>query len=208
MNAIGAPSWAGPEAPPRLAGIEILVLCTGNICRSPMAEAFLRRRLDDLGVAAQVSSAGRLLEGSPASSDGVAAMRELGFDTSVHRSRRLTPAMARGADLIVAMAREHVRDVAVIDRDLWPRAFTLKELVRRGTHVGPRSPGQPFDEWLAKVHAGRSPSDLLGGSRADDIDDPIGENAAFYRRTAAEIHDLTDALVELAWGPATAGDRP
>ena len=173
-----------------------------------MAEAFLRRRLDDLGVAAQVSSAGRLWEGSPASGDGVTAMRAYGIDTTSHRSRRLTPDMARQADLIIGMAREHVRDVAVIGQDLWPKAFTLKELVRRAAQVGPRSPGQPFDEWLAKVHAGRTTADLLGTSRNDDIADPIGENAAFYRRTAADINDLTDELVALAWGEApTAGDH-
>ena len=175
-----------------------------------MAEAFLRHRLDELGVEARVHSAGRLFDGSPASADGVAVMRALGFDTSRHRSRRLTPDMARQSDLILGMAREHVRDVAVISQDIWPRAFTLKELVRRGTAVGPRSPGQPFDEWLAKVHAGRTTAELLGPSGDDDIDDPIGESAAFYRRTAAEIQDLTDMLVELAWSQAasTQGDRP
>ena len=170
-----------------------------------MAEAFLRRRLADLGVEARVHSAGRLFDGVPASADGVAVMRELGHDTSAHRSRRLTPDMARHADLILGMAREHVRDVAVIGQDVWPRAFTLKELVRRATQVGARSAGQPLDEWLAKVHAGRTTADIMGWSDADDVADPIGESPAFYRRTAAEIEDLTDKLVELAWGRATAG---
>jgi protein-tyrosine-phosphatase len=181
------------------------VLCTGNICRSPMAEAFLRRRLADLGVEARVHSAGRLFADVPATAEAVVAMRELGYDTSDHRSRRLTPEMARTADLVVGMAREHVRDVAVIGQDVWPRAFTLKELVRRGAQVGPRGPGQPFDEWLAKAHAGRTTADILGASADDDVADPIGENAAFYRRTAAEIEALTDELVDLAWRRASAG---
>ena len=170
-----------------------------------MAEAFLRRRLADLGVEARVHSAGRLFTGTPATSAGVAAMQALGFDTSGHRSRRLTPEMARSADLILAMAREHVRDVAVIGQDLWPRAFTLKELVRRAASVGARSPGQPLDEWLAKLHAGRTTADILGSSAEDDVADPIGESPSFYRRTAAEIEALTDELVELAWGRASTG---
>lgn len=170
-----------------------------------MAEAFLRRRLADLGVEARVHSAGRLFTGTPATDEGVAAMRALGHDTSAHRSRRLTPEMARSADLILAMAREHVRDVAVIGQDVWPRAFTLKELVRRASAVGPRSPGQPLEEWLAKVHAGRTSADILGSSRDDDVADPIGESSATYRRTAAEIQALTDHVVELAWGQASAG---
>ena len=189
----------------RLAAIDILVLCTGNICRSPMAEAFLRRRLADLGVEARVHSAGRLFADVPATAEGVAAMRALGLDTSAHRSRRLTADMARTADLVLAMAREHVRDVAVIGQDVWPRAFTLKELVRRGTSVGARSPGQSFDEWLAKVHVGRTTADILGSSDEDDVADPIGESPAFYRSTATEIEELTDKLVELAWGRASAG---
>ena len=170
-----------------------------------MAEAFLRRRLADLGVEARVHSAGRLFDDVPATADGVVAMHELGHDTSAHRSRRLTPDMARGADLVVAMAREHVRDVAVIGKDVWPKAFTLKELVRRASQVGARSAGQTFDEWLAKVHAGRTTADIMGSSAADDVADPIGESPAFYRRTAAEIEDLTDKLVDLAWGRASTG---
>ena len=192
----------------RLAAIDILVLCTGNICRSPMAEAFLRRRLADLGVEARVHSAGRLFDDQPASADGVAALQAMGVDTSAHRSRRLTPDMARATDLVLCMAREHVRDVAVISSELWPRTFTIKELVRRAEQVGARSPNQPFDEWLAKVHAGRNTAEMLGSSPDDDVADPIGGSRAVYRRTAAELDDLTARLVDLAWARARArGER-
>lgn len=170
-----------------------------------MAEAFLRRRLADLGVEARVHSAGRLFEDTPATTDGIVAMRASGLDTSGHRSRRLTPDMARTADLILAMGREHVRDVAVLGQDVWPKAFTMKEIVRRAASVGPRAPGQPLDEWLAKLHAGRQTADILGDSQEDDVADPIGRSPAFYSRTAAEIEALTDELVELAWGHASAG---
>lgn len=170
-----------------------------------MAEAFLRRRLADLGVEARVHSAGRLFTDQPASADGVAVLEAMGYDTSGHRSRRLTPDMARGADLVLGMAREHVRDVAVIGADLWPRTFTLKELVRRAEQVGARSPNQPFDEWLAKVHAGRTTSDMLGASKDDDVADPIGAGRSVYRRTANELDDLTARLVELGWARARAG---
>jgi protein-tyrosine phosphatase len=170
-----------------------------------MAEAFLRRRLADLGVEARVHSAGRLFTDTPATAEAVGAMRALGYDTSGHRSRRLTPEMARSADLILAMSREHVRDVAVLGQDVWPKAFTMKEIVRRAASVGPRAPGQRLDEWLAKVHAGRQTADILGSSRDDDVADPIGRSAAFYDRTAAEIAALTDELVELAFGHASAG---
>ena len=176
-----------------------------------MVEAFLRRRLTDLGLEARVSSAGRLWDGSPATAEGVAALRELGIDASRHRARILSAGMARSADLVLGMAREHVRHAVSLDRDLWPRTFTLKELVRRGEEVGARSAGQDFHEWLAKVHAGREPADLLGASADDDVADPYGAPAAVYRRTATELDDLTARLVELAWANATTRtgrDRP
>ena len=173
-----------------------------------MAEAFLRRRLSELGVEARVHSAGRLFDDQPASADGVAVLRAMGIDASEHRSRRLTAEMAAGADLVLCMAREHVRDVALISTELWPRAFTIKELVRRAEQVGARSPDQPFDEWLAKVHAGRTMTDILGSSRDDDVADPIGASRAFYRRTAAELDELTAKLVELGWARGRAeGER-
>lgn len=176
-----------------------------------MVEALLRRRLADLGVDARVSSAGRLWDGSPATPEGVAALGALGIDASRHRARILGAAMCRSADLVLAMAREHVRHAVSVDPDVWPRAFTLKELVRRGEAVGARSAGQDLDEWLAKVHAGRRPGDLLGASAADDVADPYGAPAAVYRRTAAELDDLTARLVDLAWAHATTRtgrDRP
>ncbi|MGH9282419.1 MAG: hypothetical protein ACRD0S_05725 [Acidimicrobiales bacterium] len=181
------------------------MLCTGNICRSPMAEAFLRRRLADLGVEAHVHSAGRLWENTPATPEGVEVLAAMGYDTSSHRSRRLTPDMARRADLVLGMAREHVRDVAVISTELWPRTFTIKELVRRAEQVGPRSPDQPFDEWLAKVHAGRTTADMMGWSAEDDVADPIGAGRGVYRRTAEDLDQLTARLVELGWARARAG---
>ena len=183
-----------------LARIDILILCTGNICRSPMAEAFLRHRLQDLGEEAHVHSAGLLYGGNPVPNEGLKALADMGLDTSGHRSRRMTADMVEQADLVLCMAREHLREAVLLSPRGWPRSFTLKELVRRGEEVGPREPGQPFDEWLSKVHAGRTRADLLGSSHDDDVADPIGMGQDVYRRTAAELHELIDRLVWLGWG--------
>src|SRR5688500_1788742 len=67
---------------PNIRLIEILVVCTGNTCRSPMAAALLSRRLDDAGVEAAVSSTGILFDGKPATDHGVAVMADRGVDTS------------------------------------------------------------------------------------------------------------------------------
>src|SRR5436190_8699294 len=120
--------------------IEVLFLCTGNICRSPMAEAFLRHRLEGRRVDVNVGSAGLRLVGEPASANGVDVLSARGLDLSAHRSRILDPELLEGTDLALAMAREHLREAVLARPDIWPRAFTLKELVRRGEMIGPRAP--------------------------------------------------------------------
>ena len=181
--------------------LDVLVLCTGNICRSPMAEAFLGDQLRRRGIDARVHSAGLLYDGEPATDHGQSVLRDLGLDLSGHRSRIMDGELLSRADLVLGMARLHIREAVVRVPSIWPRAFTLKELVRRGADAGSRAPDQPLGEWLAKCHAGRTHSDLLGDSRADDVADPIGSSRANYARTAAELHDLIDRLVGLAFPP-------
>ena len=164
-----------------------------------MAEAFLQHRLQRQGVEARVHSAGLLRAGVPASEHGVAVLRGLGLDLGTHRSTTMSRQLLQEADLVLGMAREHVRAAVVEEPQAWPRAFTLKELVRRGAEVGPRTQGQPLEEWLEKCHAGRLTGDLLGTSDVDDVADPIGQPRAVYERTAAELYDLVDRLVDLAF---------
>ncbi|HVF74407.1 MAG TPA: hypothetical protein VM938_05115 [Acidimicrobiales bacterium] len=177
-------------------------MCTGNICRSPMAEALLRRRLLDVGELPRVSSAGLRGDGLAVASGTVAALRSRGLDVTAHRSRHLSAQVIDEADLVLGMAREHVREALVLQPSAWPRTFTLKELVRRGEQVGPRTPGQSFEEWLEKVHIGRNRVDLLGESPDDDVADPIGMNDSVFERTATEIAALVDRLVDVGWGNA------
>ncbi|MGH9000212.1 MAG: low molecular weight phosphatase family protein, partial [Acidimicrobiia bacterium] len=120
-----------------------------------------------------------------------------------HRSRRLTSEAARDADLVVAMAREHIREVVAACPAAWPRAFTLKELVRRGERAGARPAGMTVGEWLAGLHAGRRPDQLMRASPDDDVADPIGRPRPDYERTAAELDDLTARLARLLAPEAT-----
>ena len=173
------------------------MLCTGNTCRSPMAAALLARRLEDAGVKAAVSSAGLLFDGKPATDHGVDVMADRGIDTSGHRSRKIRPDLLSGADLIVGMARTHVREAVTLFPGAWERAFTLKEIVRRGEERGGRAPGEALGAWVARVHAGRRLPDLLGESDADDVADPIGGPRRGYERTADELDDLTARLARL-----------
>ena len=164
-----------------------------------MAEALLRHRLEERGIDAHVHSAGLLDDGEPASRHGVDLLAARGIDLSAHRSRRMATDMLRDADLVIGMARRHVREAVVLAPETWFKTFTLKELVRRGDDRGPRAPGQPLAEWLEKLHAGRTRADLLGDSRADDVFDPIGSPRSAYEEVAAELDALLARAVDLTF---------
>ena len=167
-----------------------------------MAEVLLRQRLGHLGIDARVASAGLLQAGNPASAHGIDILHGRGLDMSTHRSRTMSREILSEADLILGMAREHVREAVVLDPSLWPRTYTLKELVRRGEATGPRSRGETLQDWLARVNQGRRVADLTGSSPVDDIADPIGGPRSAYERLAQELDDLVDRLVAVAFAGA------
>ncbi|CAN5807892.1 hypothetical protein BH23ACT1_BH23ACT1_02120 [soil metagenome] len=167
-----------------------------------MAEVLLQHRLDALGVEARVSSAGELPGGVPAEGGSRRAMAAQGLDLERHRSRAFTAEHLAGTDLVLAMARRHVREAVLALPEAWPRTFTLKELVRRGEQAARRRPDQSLGGWLAEVHAGRRTSDLLGDDPADDVEDPIGAPDRIYDATAAELDDLVSRLVDVGFAPA------
>ena len=181
--------------------IDVLILCTANQCRSPMAEALLRHRLDEHGVDAVVTSAGLYPAGNPAMEHAVEVMADRGLDLEPHRSRQVDADALARADLVLGMTREHVREVAVLDPGILPRTFTLKELVRAGLDAGPRRPGESVDAYLARLGAGRRREALLGvGHDPDfDVEDPVGRPIADFEVTAIELEELLDRLVSLVW---------
>jgi protein-tyrosine-phosphatase len=91
----------------------ILFVCTGNTCRSPMAEAIARRLLEERGwTHVQVGSAGAAASaGSGASAHARTVAREHGHDVEEHRARQLTPELVAWADLILAMSPSHLHAV-------------------------------------------------------------------------------------------------
>lgn len=100
----------------------ILCVCTGNLCRSPMAAALLAARLQDRVVHSVGTAA---IPGTPAPHHAIALMAERGIDLASHRTRHITPALLREYDLVLAAEASHVRRLLTLAPEMRGRVFRL-----------------------------------------------------------------------------------
>ncbi len=147
----------------------MLFVCTGNLCRSPMAAAYFARRAGEAALPGwSVDSAGVWApEGAPASPLAIRVAQEFGVDLTPHRARRLDRGLVRAADWIVVMEPEH-RDYVL---QLAPEAAGRTHLLAA------------FDP---------EPGPDSGETR---IEDPIQAGIETYRRVFARICRAVDCLV-------------
>lgn len=171
-----------------------------------MAAAFFTEQIANLTEPVEVSSAG-LHAGEIAGSgevppEVVEVMAAYGIDMTGHRSREVTRAMLTDADLIIGMSRRHVQEIVLLDPPSWPKAFMLKEVVRRGDITGPRRPDQGVRSWIDVAHGDRTRASLAHRSATDEVPDPYGRSLAQYQGTASELARLTAHLTGLLWPEA------
>lgn len=116
--------------------MEIVFVCTGNTCRSPMAEGFLREKLKEKGQNdVRVSSAGiATVDGLPAAENAVAAMKDYGIDISLHKSRVANEKILCSASLILTMSTAHKDTIRALPKYKDKNIFTLKEYLGVDDH--------------------------------------------------------------------------
>jgi glycine hydroxymethyltransferase len=124
----------------------VLFVCTGNICRSPMAEGLFRHAVQGQGEYRVISAGLGAMEGQPPSAYAVQAVRELGIDISGQRSRMLTHELVQQADYIFGMTHSHIDTVMMLYPFAAEKTFLLRE----------------FDETLDTFE--KDISDPIGGS--------------------------------------------
>lgn len=180
----------------------VLFVCTGNLCRSPMAEALLRRRLDERGTdAVAVTSAGTRAFAGAATGLAAAVAAEMGGNLGGHHATRAERGLLESADLTVAMTAGHVTDLVHEAPDLAHRVFKLSELARLAGEHEPRGRGESLTAYVARIGAGRSERPWIQSRTDADVVDPIGEGSTFYRRVAEQIDGLLDEIVPRVWPP-------
>lgn len=154
----------------------VLFVCTGNTCRSFMAEYLLRRHAQERGLDIEVASAGlAAFPGDTATENALRALEEVGIDGSQHRSRKAELYLLEQYDLILAMTSGHKKQLLSMAPELSDRIFLLKEFAE--TADGQKDP----DDSVEKDY---------------EISDPFGLSLDVYRQSRAEIDLAVQVIVE------------
>lgn len=170
----------------------VLYVCTGNICRSPMAELLLRAWADPRAEV-QVHSAGmQALVGHPIDRGSASALGQLGIDPGQHRARQFEPRMAVDANLILTAEREHRDKIMTEVPSCFRRAFTMKEFVRLAPHVGSGDASSVVAEAaVSRPLAGPVPPE------EDNLPDPYRQAIKAARTIAQEVTEAVQVTLDM-----------
>jgi protein-tyrosine phosphatase len=182
----------------------ILTVCTGNVCRSPLAEQLLRARLNPSIVT--VKSAGvSALVGVGMPEPALEWANRLGVtDAASHVAQQVTVELIRGADLVLAMSREHRRALVELTPAATRKTFTIRELAHIAAGISDDELRTEVAGSTDAVEALRAAVDLASALRGvvepvaspDDLDviDPYRQSAAVYEQSATQLAPAADAV--------------
>ena len=149
--------------------MKIMFICTGNICRSAMADAMLKYKIKDTDLEnkIEVYSAGTYAEtGAYATYNAIEAMDELGVDLRLHRATNILDSNIQDMDLILCATQNHRDFIISMYPDLINKTFTIKEYADYDTETG------------------------------IDIPDPWGYDLTVYRKCASVLDTCLDKIIE------------
>jgi protein-tyrosine phosphatase len=109
----------------------ILIVCLGNICRSPMAEYLFRQRTGSRDIEFGSAGLGALVD-SPMDATVLQLLAENGIDGTMHRARQLTPSMLREADLVLGMEKNHVAAMIQLAPEARGKVYLLDKWLHGG----------------------------------------------------------------------------
>ncbi|MBU8868301.1 low molecular weight phosphatase family protein [Paenarthrobacter aromaticivorans] len=183
----------------------ILTVCTGNICRSPVAERLLQAGLDQIsGETFEVRSAGtRAMVGEPIQPLSADMIRMFGGNASDFKARQLTPVMLRQSDLILTMSSRHRPEVLQLDASLLKRTFTIREFARMlnvlmedpaGESQGTIADWRQLPDRAAAVRHLSIPED----ANDNDVVDPYRRGSDVYKQMENELAPAILSILRFA----------
>jgi protein-tyrosine phosphatase len=185
--------------------LRILFVCTGNTCRSPLAEGLLRIRVHQEGLAAEVRSAGvSAVTGGPISRNSASLLQEAGFKEPIS-SLAIQESEVNWADLILTMTMGHKRTVIQRFPAAIEKTFTLKEYALDDAHI--LQAIEEREQLVTELQLKQALSQAVSVEERSriyklehaipdfDISDPFGGSIEIYRQTAEEINGSLDKLI-------------
>ena len=149
--------------------MKIMFICTGNICRSAMAEGLMKKKLQEKGIIAQVCSSGLYAEtGDGATYNAIEAMKMYNVDISNHKATNTRYSNIQEMDVILCATQAHKQNIILLYPNLKNKVYTIKEFAKLDNN------GQDMD-----------------------IKDPWGCDMNVYENCAKEINICIEKIVEL-----------
>lgn len=176
----------------------ILTVCTGNVCRSPLAEILLQAGFDYAAPGSfEVRSAGtHALVDQPMTPEIQALATKIGVSPDGFTSRQLVPDMLHSADLVLTLTREHSKLILEENPLLLKRTFSLREFARILSAVKPDTSLQPTERWRAAVRQSLRKRGKGFMKMEFDVVDPYRQPEEVLQKMTMQLVPAARAIVE------------